>query len=277
MATTTLFNLSVAASAEDKNSAGAVVCTVPSPGVYLLTFSAAPDNRLRTNLCQALLQALDIIEFSQPPGVVITTSAIPKFYSNGLDLDHAFNTKGYWVDSLWALYKRFLTYPMPTIALLNGHTFAGALMLAMHHDYRVFNPTRGFLCLNELDFGASMKPPMVSIFREKIPNPAVLRSLIIEAKRFNAKDAIEGGIVDELGGLKETLDFIAQRKLTEKGKSGCYGSLKSEMYRQSIDFLENHEREAERAEKCIEAEERRKEDGLEKVRKWKRDTSNAKL
>lgn len=34
---------------------------------------------------------------------------------------------------------------MPTVALLNGHTFAGGLILAMHHDYRIQNPTKGFL------------------------------------------------------------------------------------------------------------------------------------
>ena len=33
---------------------------------------------------------------------------------------------------------------MPTIALLNGHAFAGGLMLAMHHDYRIMNPSKGF-------------------------------------------------------------------------------------------------------------------------------------
>ncbi|KAH8816225.1 ClpP/crotonase-like domain-containing protein [Xylogone sp. PMI_703] len=276
MATTTLFNIPVAPSAEDPTSSGAVVGTVPAPGVYLLTFSSNPDNRLRTNLCHALLQALDIIEFTQPPGVVVTTSAIPKFYSNGLDLDHAFNTKSFWEESLWKLFKRLLTYPMPTVALLNGHAFAGALMLAMHHDYRIFNPTRGFLCLNELDFGATMRPPMISIFREKIPNPATVRTLVIEAKRFNAKDALEGGIVDGLGGLNEALEFIAQRKLTEKGKSGVYGSLKWEIYRQSIDFLENHEREAKREKKHIEDEERRKKETLERVTKWK-NSANAKL
>ena len=50
-------------------------------------------------------------------------------------------------------------YPMPTIALINGHAFAGGLMLAMFHDYRVMNPHRGYLCLNELDFGAPLRPP----------------------------------------------------------------------------------------------------------------------
>lgn len=89
---------------------GSIVCTSPEPNVYLLTFTSPPDNRLLTGFCQAFLLALDIIEFSHPPGVVITTSGIPKFYSNGLDLEHAVSTKGFWTDSLFSLFKRLLTY-----------------------------------------------------------------------------------------------------------------------------------------------------------------------
>ena len=48
---------------------------------------------------------------------------------------------------------------MPTIALMNGHAFAAGLMLAMFHDYRVMNPHRGFVCLNELEFGAHLPAP----------------------------------------------------------------------------------------------------------------------
>lgn len=165
---------------------------------------------------------------------------------------------------------------MPTVAWINGHAFAGAFMFAMHHDYRIFNPSRGFLCLNELDFGANMKPPMQSIFKLKVPYPAVLRSLIIEAKRFNAQEALEGGLVDGLGGLKEVLELIEQRKLTEKGKSGAYGHLKKELYRDSVDYLDNHEREHNLEREWFEQEDKRKAQGEERVRKWKTE-NNAKL
>jgi hypothetical protein len=56
-----------------------------------------------------MLLALDILEFSHPPGVVVTTSAIAKFYSNGLDLGHATSTDRYWEDSLFKMFRRFLT------------------------------------------------------------------------------------------------------------------------------------------------------------------------
>lgn len=102
---------------------GTIVCTTPAnqPTTYILTFTSAPDNRLVTPFCQALILALDILEHSYPHGVVITTSGIQKFYSNGLELEHAMGTPGFWSESLFRLFRRLLAYPMPTVALLPGH------------------------------------------------------------------------------------------------------------------------------------------------------------
>jgi len=76
-----------------------------------------------------------------------------------------------------------LTYPMPTIALLNGHAFAGALMLAMMHDYRMMNPHKGYICLNEVELGVPLRPPMTSVFRQKV-GAQTYRKLVLEAARF---------------------------------------------------------------------------------------------
>lgn len=73
---------------------GKIVCTQPKESVYLLNFSNPPDNRLVTPFCQAMILALDILEDRYPRGVVVTTSAIGKFYSNGMDIDHAVWTGG---------------------------------------------------------------------------------------------------------------------------------------------------------------------------------------
>ncbi|GKT44444.1 enoyl-CoA delta isomerase 1, peroxisomal [Colletotrichum spaethianum] len=222
---------------------GSIVCTSPAPLVYLLSWSSPPDNRLTTPFCRALLAALDIVEFAHPNGVLVTTSAIPKFYSNGLDLDHAFSTPGFWPDTLYKLFHRFLTYPMPTVALIPGHAFAGGFMTAMHHDYRVMNPQKGFLCMNELEFGAPLKPPMSAIFRIKCASPRIYQEIVLEAKRFPGPAALEAGLVDALGGLDEALKLIADRKLTERGKSGVYAVLKAEMWKESAYVLgkENYE------------------------------------
>ena len=163
---------------------------------------------------------------------------------------------------------------MPTIALVNGHAFAGGLMLAMYHDYRIFNPNRGFLCLNELDFGVPLKPSMSSIFRQKLPYPAAYRSLVMEAKRFGGKDALEAGLVDGLGGMEEVLALIKEKKLTEKGKSGVYGMMKAEMFRETMGYLEGHEIEEKRDQKNRDAEDKRQEKGQSRVDEWERNTKS---
>ncbi|EGO57113.1 hypothetical protein NEUTE1DRAFT_84821 [Neurospora tetrasperma FGSC 2508] len=266
----TLFTFPIAPSGSQPG--GTLTCTTPlSPPdsrIYILTLSSPPDNRLTSPLCTALLSALDTLEFSHPPGVVITTSSLPKFFSNGLDLTHALSDPSFLPFSLYPLFRRLLTYPMPTIALLNGHAFAGGLMLAMHMDYRIMNPSRGFACINELDFGVPLKPAMSAIFRVKC-TPGIYRQLVLEAHRFGGTEAKEVGLVDLTGGLKETMEFVEERKLTEKGKTGIYGLMKMEMYRQTVEgylTAEGHEREEERVRRIVEGEKERKEKGRREVK-----------
>jgi Delta3-Delta2-enoyl-CoA isomerase len=177
-----------------------------------------------------------------------------------LDLEHASFTPAFFPDNLYALWRRILTYPMPTIALINGHAFAGALMLAMMHDYRVMNPHKGYLCLNEVELGVPLRPPMTSIFRQKV-SATTYRRLVLEAARFKvcirtcsqvpftdfyqALDALKEGLVDFLGGLDEALAHIEELKLVQKAGKGMsgkavYGDLKREMWRETVSYLENH-------------------------------------
>lgn len=74
------------------------------------------------------------------------------------------------------------------------------LMTAMFHDYRIMNPHKGFLCLNELDFGASLNPTMVSVFRIKL-GMSTFRNMVLESRRYPALEALKEGIVDGLGAL----------------------------------------------------------------------------
>lgn len=126
---------------------------------------------------------------------------------------------------------------MPLIALINGHAFAAGFMTAMMQDYRIMNPHRGFLCLNEVEFGAPLSGPMASIFRQKIPSPNTYRAIVLEAKRYNALEALKEGIIDGVGGLEEVLMYADEMKLGSKAKSGVYGRLKGEMWRETVGLL----------------------------------------
>lgn len=262
--------------AQGIGGAGSLTVSTPVDKVYLITFQAPPDNRMVSSFLQAFLLALDIIEYRYPTGVVVSTSGIAKFYSNGLDLEHVVNTPGFWEDSLYAVFKRLSTYPMPTIALINGHAFAGGLLLAMHHDYRVMNPNKGFVCMNEMDLGALMETPFLAIFREKV-TPSVYRDILLGAKRYPATEALKAGIIDELGGLEETLKMIEQRTLLNKGLTGVYGSTKEDIYRMVVGFLGTHNESVGWRQKVNNDREYLKSKALERVADWEKKNGKAKL
>lgn len=94
---------------------GRITCTQPSQRIYLLSFESPPDNRLTPAFCSTFLLALDILDHRFPKGVVITTSSIAKFYSNGLDYESAIKTKNFFSESLYPLWRRLLTYALSSV------------------------------------------------------------------------------------------------------------------------------------------------------------------
>lgn len=144
-------------------------------------------------------------------------------------------------------------------------------MLAMHHDYRIFNPKRGYMCMNELDFGAPLKPAMLSVFESKV-SPTTYRDIILEAKRFNGPDALEAKLVDKLGGWEQVVELIEERKLKEKAKSGVLTVMKEEMYRDTIGALAGWDDQVVKEEKVQgPSREKNKAQREVKVAAWKKD------
>jgi len=270
-----LFQLPIAA------TKGAVIASEVQPQVYLITFASPPDNRLLTDFCKAFHLALDIIEAKHEPGVVITTSGITKFYSNGLDLEHAVSTPDFFNSTLYALWRRLITYPMPTIALMTGHAFAGGAMTAMMHDYRFMSPDRGFFCLNEVELGANLQLPMTSVFREKC-TPTAYRLLVLEAARLKGPDALREGIVDSLGNLDAVLTYVKERKLVAKAQPGMsgrsvYRALKAGMSPETVRNLEQDGKGQANLTDVPPAEEREVEEIRARAQAWESSNDKAKL
>lgn len=163
----------------------------------------------------------------------------------------------------------YFRYPMPTVCLLNGHAFAGGFMLAMYHDYRIQNPDKGFLCVNELEFGVPLQTPMMSIFREKL-TPTTFRSVVLEAHRFGGHASLKAGIVDAVGGLDEVVGLIRDRKLLTKAATGIYGTMKEEMYSRVLDGLDDHVGNLAWREKVEDRNEELRANGLKEVEKWEK-------
>jgi len=91
------------------STGGSFECTIPAEQVYLLTFSSTPDNRVTIPFIKAFMLSLDIIEHKFPPGAVVTTSGIGKFFSNGYDLEHVVKHPDFFEGYSFPILRRLLT------------------------------------------------------------------------------------------------------------------------------------------------------------------------
>lgn len=149
-------------------------------------------------------------------------------------------------------------------------------MTAMMHDYRIMNPHRGFLCVNELEFGAPLPAPMASIFRQKVPSPNTYRTMVLESKRFNALEALKEGVIDSLGGIDEVLGFSKEFKLVGKANTGVYGRLKQEMWRETVGYLAAAEADEKRMAQYVKDEKAREAEEKKRVEEWERQKKSGK-
>ena len=120
----------------------------------------------------ALEQVLDEIETTAmaeegEPACLVTVSTGGRKFSTGFDLN-------YWRASplnvitsfsrILLVYNKMITLPMPSMAILNGHTFAGGLVLALCHDLRIMtNDKRPKWCLSEINLGFPLAEAFLKI------------------------------------------------------------------------------------------------------------------
>ena len=78
---------------------------------------------------------------------------------------------------------------MPTMSVINGHTFAGGLFLALAHDFRTMRADYGFMCLSEINLDFPIPEGLGDFLRETLP-PNTLRE-IQYGGRYNAEKSRE--------------------------------------------------------------------------------------
>ena len=207
--------------------------------VFVLTMRAG-ENRFNRPFVNAFNEALDTVEASSPPAALVTVGE-DKFYSNGLDLawmaGDGQSEGGAFVNDVMRLLGRVLTFPVPTVAAMNGHAFAAGGMLALAHDFRVMRADRGFFCLPEVDINIPLAPGMTSLIACRL-SPTVLRDAVLTGARIGGVDAAAQQIVDEAVGASDVLPRAVARAAALAAKDrGTYGALKRGLYRDVYETL----------------------------------------
>jgi Delta3-Delta2-enoyl-CoA isomerase len=207
--------------------------------VFLLRMRSG-ENRFNQAFVDALSGALDEVERSAGPAALVTAGE-DKFYSNGLDLtwltgEGAADGPAFLARFL-ALLGRVLGLPVPTVAAINGHAYAGGAMLALAHDFRVMRADRGFFCLPEVDIGLPFAAGMSAMIRQKL-DASVSNELMLTGRRIGGSEAAALRVVDETADADQLLARAMARAETLAAKErNTYAAIKRGMYAQAIGLL----------------------------------------
>jgi len=184
------------------------------------------ENRFNTEFLEAFEGLLDEIEQRTEATSLLVGSAHEKIWSNGLDLEWLQSESARDPDAaarisqrLMRFLRRLLTYPLITIAVINGHAFAGGAIVACAFDFRFMRTDRGYFCFPGVDLGIAILPSMDAILKKALPTPMVLEAQLT-GRRYTAPElearqvVVKACPVNDL--LREALAFAkSQNKARE--------------------------------------------------------------
>jgi enoyl-CoA hydratase/carnithine racemase len=224
----------------------AVIDLQTRDGVFVLHMKSG-ENRFNLPFIEALDAALDQVEKAVHSGAGAGAAPTPsalvtvgegKFYSNGLDLewmagpgrDQAATA----IARVHKLLGRLMTFPVITVAALNGHVFAAGAMLALAHDFRVMRDDRGFFCLPEADIQIPFTPAMDAVIRAKLSKKTAHEAMVT-GRRYTAEQAVAADIVHQKASEAEVLSSALALAKSYAGKHvPTLTTIKRTMYRDVI-------------------------------------------
>lgn len=179
-------------------------------------------NAMDHNFVQAMHRAFDEIEEKNARSAdenrvkaVAIVSEISGYFSFGFDLPTlARSDKPYVYAMLFGyleLIRRICAFPLPVIALVEGHCMAGGLVLALATDYRIGTDNgKTKYMLNETNLNIPFPRGTVELI-SSVCGPENARSVLFSSKAYRTAAALELGLIDEVVPAAEGRLRLANR------------------------------------------------------------------
>jgi enoyl-CoA hydratase len=178
-----------------------------SASIAVLRLDHGKVSALDAELLAALDEALAAVERSAARALVLTGTG--SSFSAGVDLFRLIDGGPEYVRRflplLDAALRRLFLFPRPVVAALNGHAIAGGCILACAGDRRILSEGKARLGVPELRVGVPFPVLALEIMRFAA-DPRKLQDLIYDGATFNAQEALQRGLVDEVVPGPELMD-----------------------------------------------------------------------
>ncbi|MCG8568291.1 MAG: enoyl-CoA hydratase/isomerase family protein [Desulfobacterales bacterium] len=136
------------------------------------------------------------------------------------------------------IFKRFLLYPIPVIAAINGHAFGNGAILSCACDFRFMKRDRGYFCFPEVDVSVPFFPGMIAFVAKAIPDP-FFTELLLTGRRVTADELFARQVIQKASDnveclMEDALAFAA----TFKKKRGIFGELKKRKHKSMVEIID---------------------------------------
>ena len=175
------------------------------------------------DMVKRLNEVYDLVDKSQDKGILVTIGRKDtKIFNQGFNLEfwsqNALNPYSSLAEYQLLLGK-ILTLGLPSLCVMNGHTFAGGLFLGVTHDFRIMtNDSSKKVCLSEINLGFNMPKAYGRIIKETTTRQAY-RKLSLGAM-LSPQEALDLDVVDDLfDGIDDCESKI--KAFAEKYDSVC--------------------------------------------------------
>jgi enoyl-CoA hydratase/carnithine racemase len=188
-------------------------------------------------------------ELALDPSVrAITLTGTGKFFSFGFDIPQflGYNKEQFtrYLTSFTRLYREIFLHPKPVVAMLNGHTIAGACMIATSCDYRVMVTGKARISLNEINFGSSVFAGAVEMLKLLVGNRNA-ESVLYSGAMYTAEEAHRMGLVDQVvseADLEDDAGKVAREYAARD--PDAFRSIKGLLRRAAAEQMEKSERDS---------------------------------
>lgn len=200
--------------------------------IHRITLNNGP-NMIDLDWLDRMHAVLDTVEADCEGEAGLVLTGTGKFFCSGLNVEKLMALTEEEIprfsSGMLGFMRRLISLPVPTVAAINGHAFAGGAFVTLGCDYRVMRADKGWVCISEVDVGVPIGDPMMRLLKAKL-TPQIARNAALTGKRYTAEEALDAGMVDSISTEEALLAEATALATSMAGKErGIFSTIKRQL------------------------------------------------